>query len=127
VTDRFIIELPFQTLLANVYNSMYPMKRGWYSQMLWVHLSNGIPFKLRPKVPWEKWSILIEREGKKKPDHGAIWSGAKPIPDILQPRSVHKLGLGIVKNDSPDCLIHWAAEHIQGPRKWTRVTIIRED
>jgi hypothetical protein len=53
MVDKFVVVLPIQTLLANQYNSMFPMKRGWYSRMLWVYLSNGIAYKWNEGEPTE--------------------------------------------------------------------------
>ena len=125
--DRFVIELPMRTLLANVYNSLHWTKKMRYRDDLAVYMSNGIPWKDRPKVPWDAWSILIERESPKEPDPIAILAGAKPVFDILQQKSKrHPYGLAVVKDDNSDCLIAYQAIHVQGPRKWTRITVINE-
>ena len=125
--DRFIIELDRRIELANVYNSMHWTKKMRYRNELALLIAAKIPWKDRPKVPWAHWSILIERESTKEPDPIAILAGAKPILDILQPKSRrHPYGLGIVLNDDSDSLIGYAAKHINGSRKWTRITVINE-
>lgn len=127
MTDRYVIELPFRSVLANEWQRMHWTKRRHYSNQLALEIAAAIPWKDRPKIPWAAWSILIERESTKQPDPSAIMSGAKPILDVLQPRSKrHPAGLGIVANDDAGSLIAYHERHIQGPRKWTRVTIINE-
>lgn len=127
MADQFVIELPMRTLLANVWNSLHWTKKMAHTRELAALMSNAIPWKDRPKVPWDAWSILIERESSKEPDPIAILSGAKPVFDILQPKSKrHPYGLAIVRDDTRACLIDYDEKHIQGPRKWTRVTIINE-
>jgi hypothetical protein len=127
VNDRFVIELPFRSVLANEWQRMHWTARRRYSQQVAALIMAAIPWKDRPKVPWKAWSILIERESTQRPDPSAIMSGAKPLIDALQPKSKrHPAGIGLVENDNADSLIAYHEKHIQGPRKWTRITIINE-
>ena len=117
MTDRYVIEIPWRIPLLNEFLSMHWSKRMNYSKQVAAEIAVAIPKHKRPLKPWDKWSILVERESTKAPDPGAIWGGAKPIPDVLQPVSKkHPRGLGIVREDSPDSLIAYAELHVQGPQ-----------
>ncbi len=59
----------------------------------------------RPAHPFAKARVVIERHSAGSPDRDGLIGGLKPLLDVLQPFSARSPnGLGIIANDSQDCL-----------------------
>ena len=60
----------------------------------------------RPATPFLRAFVTVTRHSPKTADTDGIYGSAKALLDVLQPVSkACPSGLGIIANDSPDCLV----------------------
>lgn len=125
--DRIEFVLPLRLPLLNPQLRTHWARRRKRALDLAWHVSILIPLVQRPLSPWDRASVLIERFSPKRPDRDNLVPCAKPLLDILQPLhpKVRPLGLGVILNDSDDC-IDLSVVHVQSALEQTRVLIIRQ-
>lgn len=81
----------------------------------------------RPPVPWPKVDIRVERHSTKRPDRDGLRSCVKHLLDVLQPfhRTRIPYGIGVIQDDSDDCIRELDIVHVQSDQKITRVLITK--
>jgi hypothetical protein len=77
-----------------------------------------------PEKPLDKAVIHVYRHSPKQPDDDNLQGSVKSLLDVLQPVSKrHPSGLGIIRNDSPDCIVSKTVTHVKSNQVLTEVII----
>jgi hypothetical protein len=117
-------EIPIRTPLLNVWQRMHWAKRSRLAKDIAWAVKAALPRKMMPARPLKQCVIHVERESTREPDFDGMVGGLKPLLDALQPASKrHPLGLGIIADDSPRCLLHLTVRHLAGKGSRTIVRI----
>lgn len=117
-------EIPLRVPLLNQLLRMHWAKRRkWSRDIAWA-IRAALPANQYPASPLKKCRIHIERESTREPDEDGLYGSAKPVLDALQPPSKrHPLGLGIIADDSPRCLLRLTVRHLAGKGQRTIIRI----
>lgn len=117
-------EIPIRTPTLNTYLRMHWARRKRIARDIAWAIRAHMPANLYPNQPIKRCRITVDRESTKEPDMDNLIGGLKPLIDALQPASKrHPLGLGIIADDSPRCLLLLTARHMAGKGQRTIVTI----
>ena len=108
-------EIPIRIPTLNVWQRLHWAKRKKVARDIAWAIRAALPATMYPKRPLKECFIDIQRESTKEPDTDNMVAGAKPLLDALQPPSKrHPLGLGIIADDSPRCLLRLTVRHLAG-------------
>ncbi|MBP8176828.1 MAG: hypothetical protein KAX77_03595 [Xanthomonadales bacterium] len=121
------IDLTLPGLLLPTPNDLLRMERRHWSvrrnftmnlaRMVWATLFNSPHRAALQRDAIKRCRILIERHSAGRPDPDAIKGCAKPLLDVLQPRSKrHPYGLGVIADDSDAVIEHLDVRHVQAKR-----------
>lgn len=70
---------------------------------------------IRPRAPLGCCRVQITRYSRRRCDVDALHGTGKLLLDVLQPASRrHPEGLGVIADDSPDCIVEYRVEHARG-------------
>jgi hypothetical protein len=113
--------------LLNPLLRMHWAKYGRLIKDLAWEVSALVGPRRRPKSPWPRVSVLVERHSTVEPDNENLISCVKPLMDVLQPfhQKSRPYGLGIIQNDNRACVPDLQVRHVQSKLKQTRVVITR--
>ena len=111
--------------LLNPLLRMHWAKYGRLIKDLAWEVSALVGPRRRPKSPWPRVSVLVERHSTTEPDEENLMSCVKPLMDVLQPfhQKSRPYGLGIIQNDNRACVPDLQVRHVQSKLKQTRVVI----
>lgn len=111
------IDLTLPGLLLPTPNDLLRMERRHWSvrrnftnnlaRMVWATLFNSPHRAALRYAPMRRCRIRVDRCSAGRPDPDAIKGCAKPLLDVLQPRSKrHPYGLGVIADDSDAVIEH---------------------
>jgi hypothetical protein len=117
------VEIPMRTPTMNEWQRMHWARRGRIGRAMateiWVALGGKLPAK-----PLKRCRIRVERISTREPDPDSLVAGLKPLLDALQPRSKrHPYGLGIIADDTRECIGSPEITHVAGKASKTRIWI----
>lgn len=117
------VEIPVRTPTFNVYTRMHWAKRRSLARQvateIWLALGGRLPDR-----PMKRCRITIERVSTKEPDPLELPASAKVILDALQPAGKrHPYGLGIIADDTRECVGMPKVIHVPGKASKTRIWI----
>ena len=113
-------------LLNPMLRTHWSARRRQIKDLAW-EVSALVGPRHRPKAPWQRVSVLVERHSTTEPDEENLMSCVKPLMDVLQPfhQKSRPYGLGIIQNDNRACVPDLQVRHVQSKLKQTRVVITR--
>lgn len=125
-SERIEFVIPMRLTLLNPTLRSHWSRRRKVALMLAWEVAVALPMARRPKTPWARANVRIERTSPKTPDRDNLYGSAKPLLDILQPlhAKCRPLGLGVIENDSDTC-IDLVVVHVPGTQARTRVVLTR--
>lgn len=74
--------------------------------------------------PMQQCAITVHRYSAETPDWDGLYGGLKPLLDCLVvPTSRNPMGLGLIRDDNPECVISLTAQPCYAPRKQGRTVV----
>jgi hypothetical protein len=88
----------------------------------WVVARMG---RQRPQTPLRRAHVRVERHTCQTLDRDNLAGSVKALWDVLQPMSKrHPAGLGVILNDSPDCLLIQDVQAVRVHRRTDQKTVV---
>lgn len=117
------VEFPMRLPTTNVYARMHWAKRSRLGRQVATEIWAALGGKL-PARPLKRCTIRVERVSTKEPDPDGLVGSLKCLLDALQPPSKrHPYGLGIIADDTRECIGRPDVTHVPGKASKTRIWI----
>lgn len=117
------VEIPVRTPTLNVWQRLHWGKRRQISKQIATEIWLALGGRL-PERPMKHCRITVERVSTKEPDPDSLVAGLKPLLDALQPAGKrHPYGLGIIADDTRECVGMPKVVHVPGKASKTRIWI----